>query len=48
VRDMSGQVVAAVSLASASPFMPETRLEEVAPLAHAAAEAISRELGWTE
>jgi DNA-binding IclR family transcriptional regulator len=48
VRDMSGQVVAAVSLASASPFMPETRLEEVAPLARAAAEAISRELGWME
>lgn len=47
VRDTSGQVVAAISLASASPFMPETRLEEVAPLVHATACAVSRELGWT-
>lgn len=48
VRDMDRRVVAAVSLASASPFMPETRLEEVAPLVRDAALAVSRELGWTE
>lgn len=48
VRDMDRRVVAAVSLASASPFMPEARLEEVAPLVRDAALAVSRELGWME
>jgi DNA-binding IclR family transcriptional regulator len=48
IRDMEGHVVAAMSLASASPFMPETRLEEVAPMVRDAAAAVSRHLGWTE
>ncbi|EHL99518.1 IclR helix-turn-helix protein [Acetobacteraceae bacterium AT-5844] len=47
VRDMGGRVVAAISVASAIPFMPEERLEQVAPVVRAAADAVSRELGWT-
>ena len=46
VHDWGGQVVAAISVASAAPFMPEERLEAVAPLVRATAEAVARELGW--
>ena len=48
VRDASGQVIAAISVASAVPFMSEERLEEIAPFVLDAARAISRELGWME
>ncbi|MGQ9369192.1 IclR family transcriptional regulator [Azospirillum sp. ST 5-10] len=47
VRDIRDQVVAAISLASAIPYMPEGRMAELAPLVRAAADAISKELGWT-
>ncbi|MDJ0389502.1 IclR family transcriptional regulator [Roseomonas sp. E05] len=48
VHDRGGRVAAAISVASAAPFMPEERLEEVAPLVRATADAVARELGWTE
>lgn len=46
LRDASGRVVAALSVASAAPFMSEQRMDEVAPAVRAVAEAISGELGW--
>lgn len=47
VREVGGRVSAAISVASAIPFMPEERLEEIAPLVREAADNISRELGWS-
>ena len=46
VRDVRDQVVAAISVASAVPYMPDDRMEELGPIVHATAEAISKELGW--
>ncbi len=46
LRDATGRVVAALSVASAAPFMSEQRMDEVAPAVRAVAEAISGELGW--
>lgn len=45
VRDITGQVVAGVSVASAVPFMPEARLAELAPIVVAHAAEISLNLG---
>lgn len=47
VRDASGQIVAALSVASAIPYMPEARLHELRPDVTACAMAISHELGWS-
>ncbi|WP_138468769.1 IclR family transcriptional regulator [Poseidonocella sp. HB161398] len=46
VRDTGGGVVAGLSVASAAPFLPESRMAELAPLVLAHAAEISRELGW--
>lgn len=48
VRDISNQVVAAISVASAVPYMPDERMTELGPVVRAAADAISRELGWKQ
>jgi DNA-binding IclR family transcriptional regulator len=46
VRDASGAIVAAVSVASAIPFMPLERMEELVPIVQREARGISEELGW--
>lgn len=46
IRDASGQIVAAISVASAVPYMPEARLHELRPEVIACAAGISAELGW--
>jgi DNA-binding IclR family transcriptional regulator len=48
VRDVRDQVVAAVSVASAVPYMPDERMAKLGPVVRATAEAISRELGWKQ
>ena len=45
IRDASGQVVAAVSVASAVPYMPDERMLELGPKVLATARAISEKLG---
>ncbi|WP_334174865.1 IclR family transcriptional regulator [Pseudoxanthobacter sp.] len=47
VRDASGRVIAALSVASAVPFMPPARMIAIAPDVVAVAGDLSRELGWT-
>ncbi len=47
VRDASGGIVAAISVASAAQHMPEDRMRALAPEVAEAARAISKELGWT-
>jgi DNA-binding IclR family transcriptional regulator len=47
IRDASGAIVAALSVASAIPYMPEARLQELCPDVIACAQAISLDLGWT-
>lgn len=46
VRDASGQIVAALSVASTIPYMPSERMEELIPVVQRQARAISEELGW--
>jgi len=46
IRDAGGQIVAALSVASAVPYMPEARLHDLRPDVIACAQAISAELGW--
>lgn len=45
IRDVSGQVVAAVSIASAVPYMPNERMLELGPKVLATARAVSEKLG---
>ena len=45
LRDFTGRVVAAISLASALPFMPDARMQALGPRIAACAAAISRDLG---
>ncbi|WP_426198709.1 IclR family transcriptional regulator [Pseudomonas sp. DC3200b2] len=45
VRDASGQIVAAISVASTVPYMPLERMDELRPRVQQAAHAVSRELG---
>lgn len=47
IRGADGAIVAALSVASAIPYMPEARLHELQPEVTACARAISRELGWS-
>ncbi|WP_029011336.1 IclR family transcriptional regulator [Azospirillum halopraeferens] len=47
VRDIRNRVAAAVSVASAVPYMPDDRMAELGPIVRATADAISKELGWT-
>jgi len=46
VRDASGAIVAALSVASTIPYMPSDRMEELIPVVQREARAISQELGW--
>ncbi len=46
VRDAGGTIVAAISVASATPYMPEDRMDTLVPPVITAAAAISHELGW--
>ncbi|MGV7242186.1 IclR family transcriptional regulator, partial [Caballeronia sp. M23-90] len=46
VRDASGAIVAALSVASTIPYMPTERMEELIPVVQREARAISQELGW--
>lgn len=46
VRDASGAIVAAVSVASTVPHMPLERMDELVPLVQREARGISEELGW--
>jgi DNA-binding IclR family transcriptional regulator len=46
VRDASGAIVAALSVASTIPYMPHERMEELIPVIQREARAISEELGW--
>ncbi len=46
VRDISGGVIAAISLASPVFHMAESRMAELGPMLRETADAISRELGW--
>ncbi|MBI0326365.1 IclR family transcriptional regulator [Burkholderia plantarii] len=47
VRDASGAIVAAVSVASTIPYMPLDRMDELIPIVQREARAISAELGWS-
>ncbi|GAB7538443.1 IclR family transcriptional regulator [Burkholderia sp. 3C] len=47
VRDASGAIVAAVSVASTIPYMPLDRMDELIPVLQREARAISSELGWS-
>lgn len=46
VRDASGAIVAALSVASTIPYMLHERMEELIPVIQREARAISEELGW--
>ncbi len=46
VRDAGGGVVAAISVASATPYMPDARMRALGPLVRATADAMSGALGW--
>jgi DNA-binding IclR family transcriptional regulator len=46
VRDASGAIVAAVSVASTIPYMPLERMEQLVPPVQREARGISEELGW--
>lgn len=47
VRDATGAIVAAVSVASTIPYMPHERMDELIPVVQREARAISEELGWS-
>jgi DNA-binding IclR family transcriptional regulator len=46
VRDATGAIVAALSVASTIPYMPLERMDELIPVVQREARAISLELGW--
>ncbi|MBB4267961.1 IclR family transcriptional regulator [Roseospira visakhapatnamensis] len=46
IRDVSGRVVASVSVTSAILYMPDDRMAQLGPQVRATAEAISVDLGW--
>jgi DNA-binding IclR family transcriptional regulator len=46
VRDASGAIVAALSVASTIPYMSLERMDELIPVVQREARAISEELGW--
>lgn len=47
VRDASGAIVAALSVASTIPYMSLDRMNELVPLVQRGARAISADLGWS-
>ena len=46
IRDASGTIIAAISVASTIPYMPLERMDELVPIVQREARAISEELGW--
>ncbi|MBP0573857.1 IclR family transcriptional regulator, partial [Mycobacterium tuberculosis] len=46
VRDVTGAVVAGISIASAVSHMSEARMATLGPVVRATADAISKDLGW--
>jgi DNA-binding IclR family transcriptional regulator len=48
IRGVDGQTVGAISLSSAAQYMDDARMESLSVEVRACAEAISRELGWSE
>jgi DNA-binding IclR family transcriptional regulator len=48
IRDAGGAIVAAISVASAAPYMPLERMPTLRSPVVAAAAAISKELGWSD
>lgn len=46
VRDASGTIVAALSVASTVPYMPAARMDELIAVVQTEARAISEEIGW--
>lgn len=48
IRGVEGQTVGAISLSSAAQYMDDARMESLSAEIRACAEAISRELGWSE
>lgn len=48
IRDVGGRVVGAISLSSAAQYMDDRRMSSLPQRVRATAEAISRELGWSE
>lgn len=46
IRDASSKIIAAISVASALPYMPKQRMSELAPQLVESVQAISRQLGW--
>jgi DNA-binding IclR family transcriptional regulator len=48
IRDAGGAIVAAISVASAVPYMPLERMPTLRPAVIAAAATISKELGWQD
>jgi DNA-binding IclR family transcriptional regulator len=46
IRDASGAIVAAVSVASTIPYMSLERMDELCPVVQREARAISQDLGW--
>jgi len=47
IRDAAGAIVAAMSVSSAAQYMTDARMQTLSGEVRAAAEEISRELGWT-
>jgi DNA-binding IclR family transcriptional regulator len=47
IRDVTGAIKAAISVSSAAQYMSDKRMQDLAEDVRAAAELISRELGWT-
>ncbi|CAL1692606.1 HTH-type transcriptional regulator XynR [Brevundimonas subvibrioides] len=48
IRDVAGRIVGAISLSSAAQYMDDHRMASLPQQVRATAEAISRELGWSE
>ena len=48
IRDATGKIAAAITLASVSQYLNHPQMETLAPKVRGTAVAISRELGWTE
>jgi DNA-binding IclR family transcriptional regulator len=48
IRDVSGRIAGAISLSSAAQYMDDRRMQELTAEVRQTAEAISRELGWSE
>ncbi|HTI16983.1 MAG TPA: IclR family transcriptional regulator [Trinickia sp.] len=46
VRDATGAIIAAISVASTAPYMSLERMEELVPIVQSEARGISEELGW--